>query len=93
MGLLPPRVPVRPGLAVRVPSPTSPRNGAGQMNKTAAELEALVAEVAALQAAQAELRQQMEQLCTAEAIIRRASYPESMLYGSRPPRPRHLRAV
>jgi prefoldin subunit 5 len=56
----------------------------------------LAAQVAALAAEVAQLREQLTKLHTAEAIIRRASanVPDSVLYPeAKPPRPGHLKAI
>jgi prefoldin subunit 5 len=59
-------------------------------------LESLAAQVAALQAEVAWLREQFGKIATAEAILRRAhaNVPDSVLYPeAKPPRPGHLHAV
>jgi hypothetical protein len=48
--------------------------------------------LAALEAEVAQLRDRVARLATAEAIMRRAGFPESMIYPE-PARPAHLRPV
>jgi hypothetical protein len=48
--------------------------------------------LAALEAEVTQLRDRVARLSTAEAILRRAGFPESMIYPE-PARPAHLRPV
>jgi hypothetical protein len=48
--------------------------------------------LAALEAEVTQLRDQLVRLATAEAIMRRAGFPETMIYPD-PARPAHLRPV